>query len=257
MGDTGVPLPVLPGELRNMIWREVVKTISTHSQIEMTWTYIDEDNQAASVEEHKADHAATQAFISPTELFEHSLSRVPQLFHEFLGEIAPTTMFTFDEPWELAKFSELLNTQTRKGSALRYDLNVAVRIFRFDRNFRPMTKWRQSDVPHGRWYRANEHVEGWINAMQTLPECVTIHLPFWRPWLDYARLRAVTKPLRERGAEHIRVAVQRFNWRRIPNLEMHFKLIADLKYDTLRLDIGEADAKVLSEHGCRGFRGLP
>jgi hypothetical protein len=255
MSDTGVPLPVLPGELRNIIWLEVVKTISVHSQIEMTWTYIDEDNQVASVEEHKVDHAATQAFVSPVELFEHSLSRVPQIFHEFLGEIAPTTIFTFDEPSQLV--SELLNTQTPKGSALRYDLNVAVRIFRFDRNFRPMTKWRQSDVPHGRWYRANEHVEEWVNAMQTLPESVIIHVILWRPWLDYGRLRAVTKPLRERGAEHLRVAVQRFNWSRIPNLELHFKLTADLKNDTLRLDVGEAEAKILSKHGCRGFRGLP
>jgi hypothetical protein len=240
-----------------MIWREVIKGILMPMQ--MTWSYIDTKGEMTSAEKHQAKYSTMRVpfDFSSVQLFEgHALAKVPELHHEFVSEVAHNTIFTFDQPLALTKFSELLNAQLIRDPALRDGVHVAVRLFHSDLDYAGMSRWKKWARAHGRYYWAGDHVGEWVKVMRTLPEGVTIHLVLWRPWLDNESLREVTKPLRDRGAERLRVAVQRRNWRRIPNLEMHFKLTCDLKYDTLRLDIGEAEAKVLSEHGCGGFRGL-
>ena len=222
------------------------------------------DTETGDLSEHDlGDFSGKFVDVVPSsgygEIFSQPLIEQPKTFNEFFSQTATDVVFSFDKPASLSNFGHLLTACLSPLPQLRTDVQVAVFVFSSS-NFATLAEWKPIKRQHGDSKQAQEHVGLWMDAVQTLPNSVNVHVVLCQPWRDYRALRVATIVLREPQRRMPTVGVKRERWTKIPDADFHLALttasMQGLEFQGQR-DISEDKARELVDYGCRGFRAEP
>ncbi|KAL8877814.1 MAG: hypothetical protein Q9198_004241, partial [Flavoplaca austrocitrina] len=210
-------VPMLPGEMRNKIYKELLQAVRSDGALGATCLIL--DPATGELTEKPVDASKFEVLdVVPksgvAKVFKLGIAQIRQVFIEFLSENAREMTFFFMHPGSLDNFAEMLRayTTTPNGSQA-VPLTVAISLFYDRKQFAKMAGWQETSMAHGYKCGAEEHVKKWMDAVQSLPRGVKLIVIIGQPWFDYRSLRGVTARLRAPDAPcTTSVAVQRTAW---------------------------------------------
>lgn len=182
-----------------------------------------------------------------------------KLFHEATRSV----IFSFKSSNALANFVNTINKFYDKTDYEVPLLRITIHFFSPDNmpnrvHHANLCSWTpQLPMAHGYTENALGHVRAWMDAVQKLNVDTEVEVCVHRPWMDYRSLRGLTAPLRANGKSP-RVRVAEGRWGLIPDPSFHIGVtIASLQGTKMarQSQITLEEAKILADHGCRGFRG--
>ena len=252
--------PMAIGELRNQVYREILRGVPSDKDFDATIITLDPDG--GLVEEAISADKTTMLDVVPksgvAKVFKLGLAQLRQEFNEFLSENAPEMTFLFTHSGSLDNFAELLQAYLTTPKRTRpVSITVAISLFSDRKKFAKMANWQDTSMAHGYKEKAEEHVKEWMEVVQSLPSGVKLILHVNQPWFDYRSLRGATARLRLPDAVFTTdVAVTKRAWKDVPDMDFHLKMtVASIQGVEVPFP-SEADAEALLKHGCRGFRGV-
>lgn len=204
-------------------------------------------------------------------VFSTSLTNNPQAFRHWFAAAVNKVIFRFDSPRQIVQFATLLGRYFLP-QEVPARIRLHLELFSSPTQFINMDTWSQLEMAHGDDMKAHEHVREWVEAVQILVACtnpeaddsVTVVVGFRRHWRDYRNLRGAMGLLRERNCEvKVRLANQATDkgmWASCPDPDFHVALTILSVHGTRMAErqdaITFAEAKLLVDFGCTGFRGL-
>ncbi|KAF4547792.1 Hypothetical protein D9617_36g063300 [Elsinoe fawcettii] len=251
----------LVGELRNKVWDHLFASLMGHEpQAQRRYMIIDDEGKARLSKANTFTIDEVQS-SGKGQIFSLPMSDLPQEFHEFLSQVSDKVLFTFVSPKALKEFALLLRGYLDVNPDLRTIIRVEIPLFRGEK-WKSLDTWETTKwTPHGDREGAREHAQEWFDVALLLPPetIFTIHL--YHPWRDYRHLSGAVAYLRDYATSDLELSVVDFKpWGQIPQWNHHLALmgaaVQNVKVE-FHNGIDSAQAEVLCDHGCRGFRGPP
>lgn len=248
---------VWPAKVRFLIWLEAIDITTKTRQI----CELNCQNNSVSYRTFDTLRVIPVLPNGMNYVFVFSVSRDPDLSREFMREIKDEVVL-FRSPQFVPLFSTILHHHFAPNFQIP-KIRIGFSLFRSrDLKFAPrLSQGMPRNMAHGYFEHVFEdvfeHVQSWMHAVQTLAGKVTVEVKVNRPWTDYRSLRGLTSPLR-RDNGTVEVIINQRAWDKIPDREFHIGLtVGALQGMTMlrQLVFTEDGAKILVDHGCRGFRG--